>query len=174
MQTHLVLTVIAEDQPGIVEKISSTVTSMGGNWLESSMINLAGKFAGVALVEVPKNRQSDLCDALKTLKEVGIRVTVETSLSEFESKAGEPVLLKIVANDRPGIVQEFSQLFSSLNVNVEALDTYCESAAMSSEQLFEATATVVMPIGMDFDDLASSLESLSDDLMVEFIEFDEE
>jgi glycine cleavage system regulatory protein len=174
MQTHLVLTVITEDHPGIIEQLSSTVTAMNGNWLESSMIKLAGKFAGVILVQLDTDRQKELTDALHSLKEAGIRVTVETCRPDFESQSGHPVLLKIVANDRPGIVQEFSQLFSSLNVNVEALDTYCESAAMSSEQLFEATVTVVLPAEMDMDDLASNLESLSDDLIVEFIDFEEE
>lgn len=173
MHTHLVLTIITEDQPGILEKISAQVSDLGGNWLESSMINLAGKFAGVALVEIAEDRHAELSIALQDLKASGIRVTVEASRPEYEIKTGEPILLKIVANDRPGIVQEFSHLLASLNVNIEALDTYCESAAMSSDQLFEATATVVLPEGMDADDLVTHLETLSDDLMVEFVDLDD-
>lgn len=32
---HLVLTVIATDHPGLVERIAQCIASHGGNWLES-------------------------------------------------------------------------------------------------------------------------------------------
>ena len=53
MGTFLVLTVIGEDRPGLVEALSETVAVHGGNWLESRMAHLAGRFAGLARVEVP-------------------------------------------------------------------------------------------------------------------------
>lgn len=47
MSTFLVLTVIADDKPGIVEQLAATITEHGGNWLESRMAQMAGKFAGI-------------------------------------------------------------------------------------------------------------------------------
>ncbi|HLP77739.1 MAG TPA: ACT domain-containing protein, partial [Candidatus Paceibacterota bacterium] len=37
MQRSLVMTVIGQDRPGLVESIASLVTEHGGNWLESRM-----------------------------------------------------------------------------------------------------------------------------------------
>ncbi|HAW24640.1 MAG TPA: glycine cleavage system protein R, partial [Pseudomonas sp.] len=42
---HLVLTVIAEDQPGLVECLAKCIAEHGGNWLESRMSRMAGQFA---------------------------------------------------------------------------------------------------------------------------------
>lgn len=48
----LVLTAIGDDRAGLVSALSDAVAERGGNWLESQLARLAGKFAGIALVEV--------------------------------------------------------------------------------------------------------------------------
>ncbi|MBL8502453.1 MAG: glycine cleavage system protein R, partial [Rhodocyclaceae bacterium] len=48
--TFLVLTVIGDDRPGLVGELSAAISSHQGNWLESSMSHLAGKFAGIVKV----------------------------------------------------------------------------------------------------------------------------
>ena len=50
---HLVLTIIAADKPGLVERIAQNIASHGGNWLESRMAHMAGQFAGILRVSVP-------------------------------------------------------------------------------------------------------------------------
>ena len=45
--TFLVLTVIGDDRPGLVEQLAAAISEHRGNWLESSMAHLAGKFAGI-------------------------------------------------------------------------------------------------------------------------------
>ena len=60
---HLVLTVIAPDQPGLVERIAQCIAAHGGNWLESRMARLANKFAGLLLVSVPEGRADALVAA---------------------------------------------------------------------------------------------------------------
>ena len=47
MQTELILTVVGDDRPGMVQDAANCVREVGGNWLESRMTRLAGKFAGV-------------------------------------------------------------------------------------------------------------------------------
>ena len=40
MQHSLVMTVIGNDRPGLVESVASIVAEHGGNWLESRMSRL--------------------------------------------------------------------------------------------------------------------------------------
>ena len=42
----LILTAIGDDRPGLVGELSAAISAHQGNWLESSMSRLAGKFAG--------------------------------------------------------------------------------------------------------------------------------
>ena len=60
MNTYLVLTVIGDDKPGLVESLSSVIADHQGNWLESSMSQLAGKFAGILKVSVNKDHAQAL------------------------------------------------------------------------------------------------------------------
>jgi glycine cleavage system regulatory protein len=54
--TFLVLTVIGDDRPGLVGELSAAIAAHQGNWLESSMSHLAGKFAGIVRVACPSHR----------------------------------------------------------------------------------------------------------------------
>lgn len=167
MKHYIALTIIADDRPGIIEKIAGVVAIHGGNWLESSMSRLSGKFAGILLVDIAEEKQASLLVALDALYVYGIRISGETS-NTTEPIAGDRFVFTVVGNDRPGIVGELSSLLARLQVNVEELYTNCEAAPMSSEILFRATATVALPeSGLNKDQLQSALESLSDDLMVE-------
>jgi glycine cleavage system regulatory protein len=166
MKHYLALTVIANDRPGIVERIADVVTRAGGNWLESSMSRLAGKFAGILLVDIAEDRQAALLTALEQLEQQGIRVTGE-ACSSLNPADGERVTLTVVGNDRPGIVGEISGILARLQVNVEELNTHCEDAPMSSEILFRAIATLQLPQDLDRGRLQQALENVSDDLMVE-------
>ena len=49
MQKQLVLTILADDQPGIVEQLASVIINHKGNWTQSSMSRLGEKFAGILL-----------------------------------------------------------------------------------------------------------------------------
>ena len=51
MKASLVITLIGADRPGLVNALAARAAAAGANWLESSMAQLAGKFAGVVRPE---------------------------------------------------------------------------------------------------------------------------
>ena len=169
MTDYLVLTVIADDREGIVEQISQTISHHGGNWMESSMARLAGKFAGILMVEVEPAKHADLEQALGELSVHGIKIIVGQSAPSAEKEA-EVSCIEIVANDRPGIVGEISALLASHSVSLISLETFCESTPMSAGMMFYAHTYLQLPSGMTGDQLTDILESLSDDLMVEIVD----
>ncbi len=169
MTDYLVLTVIADDREGIVEQISQTISHHGGNWMESSMARLAGKFAGILMVEVEPAKHADLEQALGELSVHGIKIIVEQSAPSAEKEA-EVSCIEIVANDHPGIVGEISALLASHSVSLISLETFCESTPMSAGMMFYAHTYLQLPSGMTGDQLTDILESLSDDLMVEIVD----
>ena len=73
----LVLTVIGDDRPGLVEQLSTAISAHQGNWLESSMSHLAGKFAGIVSIDLPQDQMAVLEKSLAALPD--LRVTAETS-----------------------------------------------------------------------------------------------
>ncbi|MEX1198036.1 MAG: ACT domain-containing protein [Pseudohongiellaceae bacterium] len=163
--TYLILTLIGDDRPGLVDSLARTVADHGGNWLESSMSQLAGKFAGILRINVDAAKADALIEELHALE--GIRLVVERGrASDVETESGL-LHLSLVGNDRPGIVREVFQVLAAQHVNVESLETDCVSAPMSADMLFQASASLRVPPGMDTEPLREALERIADDLIVE-------
>jgi glycine cleavage system regulatory protein len=165
--SDLVLTLIGPDRPGLVEAVAEVVSSHGGNWLESRMAHLAGKFAGILRVEIPDSKAKALLAGLADLESRGLKIVGEPSSEGGHPEPGRTLDLELVGLDRPGIVREISQLLASSGANVEELSTDRSSAPMSGEMLFLAKARVRLPSNADLGTLRRGLERLASDLMVE-------
>jgi len=171
MSSHtvsLVLTVIGDDRPGLVEQLASAISQHEGNWLESSMSHLSGKFAGIVCVSVAGSQLVALKEKLAHLP--GLRITSEESERVDGSKATSGtrhLKLSLVGHDRIGIVREVSQVLAQHSINVESLQTHTSSAPMSAAILFHATADLTASPMLDASVLTADLELLSNDLMVD-------
>jgi glycine cleavage system regulatory protein len=163
-QNVLVITVIGDDRPGLVGELSATITAHQGNWLESSMAHLAGKFAGIVKVAVPRPQAEALKSGLSSLS--GLKVTAECS-AETPLAGRRRLRLSLVGHDRIGIVKEVTQVLARHAVNVEELTTHVSSAPMSAETLFHANAELSAATTLDSRILAADLERISNDLMVD-------
>jgi glycine cleavage system regulatory protein len=167
VRSQLVLTLIGPDRPGLVEALAAQIAKHGGNWEESRMAHLSGRFAGILRVSVPSDGAAALTQALTSLDREGLRVVVEGAAPADAAGGGSCVRLSLVGNDREGIVREISQALARRNVNVDELHTRCDDAPMGGGQLFRAEALLRLPSGVSADDLRALLEALADDLMVE-------
>ena len=167
MNTKIVLTVLAEDQPGIIQTVSNVLKQYGGNWDQSSMSSLAGQFAGILLASVPEKHAGECVKALHGLKKAGLQVLAHISDEPQEDKATSQYSLDLVGNDRPGIVHDITTLLAGHGVSVLDLETRVESASMAGGALFRASATLEVPHPVDVDILADDLEELANDLMVD-------
>jgi glycine cleavage system regulatory protein len=164
MNSNLILTVIGDDRPGLVSELAAVISSHQGNWVESAMSNLAGKFAGIVRVAVPQANEAALQKALAAL--TGLIVTAESSGEKVPTK-GRRLKLSLVGHDRIGIVREVSQVLAGHAVNVEALTTRTASAPMSAEILFYADAELLAGPDLDTRVLAADLERISGEFMVD-------
>ena len=166
--TDVVVTLLGADRPGLVELVAGVIAANGGNWLESRMSRLGGKFAGILRAELPPDRVQAALAALAALEGRGLKVVAEVAPArgcgrERQADAAGAGRASIV----PGIVREISQLLAASGVNVEELVTNRTSAPMSGETLFEARAHVRVPAGMNVASLRAGLERIASDLVVE-------
>lgn len=165
MSAFLIVSMMTNDRPGLVETLSRIVKEHEGNWLESRMSHLAGKFAGIVHVQVNSGKKDALKTALTQLKAHGWIITIEDSENAQQIEANAK--LSIVGNDRPGIVKDVAQALAKLDVNVLELNTRFESAAMTAEALFKTHAEINIPKDLELDVVRDALENISNDLMVE-------
>ncbi|HXZ96767.1 MAG TPA: ACT domain-containing protein [Burkholderiales bacterium] len=173
MRAAIVLTVIGPDRPGLVALLSQTVAAHEGNWLESRMMRLAGKFSGIVLVNVPRARVRELTEALSELEAHGNKFMIEV-IGAGEALGDQRALsLELIGQDHPGIIRDISQALASCNINIEELVTKCVDASWSGESLFQAKARLRVPQDMPTDELRKILEALANELMVDITLEDE-
>ena len=121
MNQYLTLTIIADDRPGIIEKVAAVVTANGGNWLESSMSRLAGNdrpgIVGelsslLARLHVNVEELCTHCEDAPMSSEVLFRATAVVSLPTSGSSPGL---------NRDQLQDELEALSDDLMVELESL-----------------------------------------------------
>jgi glycine cleavage system regulatory protein len=163
----LILTVIASDEPGLVERLSDAVHRHGGSWQNSHMARLAGRFAGILEVRVGERETAALFKELHGLEASGIKVTIQDARMASGVPDYRVLQLELLGQDRPGIIRDISAALVAIEVNVVELATECTSAAMSGELLFQARARLRHPLARSVVELRETLEKIAADLMVD-------
>lgn len=169
MQQFLMITLLADDRVGLVETLASLISQHQGNWLESSMAQLAGKFAGILRVSIAQPQLAALTAALQEQTDWQIQIASELPAAQ-PSPYTRQVQISLMAHDRVGIVRELSAILAASAMNVHKLTTFCASAPMSGEQLFNAIVDAQAEPSLNLSALKAALEGLSDDAMVDVAE----
>jgi glycine cleavage system regulatory protein len=172
VNTSFIVTFIGDDKPGLVEQLSSAIEKNGGNWHESRLSQLGGKFAGLILVSLAEDKGHVLEDSLKGLAASGlsVRVTATSEVSNvpaasdqetFSAQTGRQIGLSLVGPDRPGIVREISRALAERKINVLEMDSAVSSAPMSAETLFHARLKAAIPEDVVMGELQDVLDEIA-------------
>jgi glycine cleavage system regulatory protein len=171
---RLVLTVIGDDRSGLVSALADVVTAHGGNWEQSQLAELAGKFAGIVVVNVSPERADDMSAALRSLDGL-LEVTAHpggdegagAEAAEGTDETWQRLHVDLLGNDRPGIVREVSAVLSRHELSIETMTTATREAPMAGGLLFEAHVVVRVPVGAETAALRADLERLATELVVD-------
>lgn len=164
----LVLTVIGDDRPGLVDALSGVISEHGGNWDTSRMARLAGKFAGIVMVTVPDAEADALVTDLEPLEAQGVlHVTVERAEPIETEAAAVSATMEIFGLDHPGIIHEVSQALAERGVSINELETETRDAPMAGGTVFEARAALRIPVDVLQPELEETLRRLADSLAVD-------
>lgn len=164
------LTVIGDDRAGLVEALSSAVSAHGGNWENSQLAELAGKFAGIVVVTVPAERAEDLTDALGGLVgllDVSAHPGSEGAEPPQAAEDAPRLTIDIIGNDHAGIVHDVSSVLARHDLSIETIATESRDAPMAGGRLFEAHIVARVPAGAEPAAVRADLERLATELLVD-------
>ncbi|MAV25163.1 MAG: glycine cleavage system protein R [Gammaproteobacteria bacterium] len=164
---QLVISFVGDDRPGIVQMLSSVVKEHEGNWLESRMSRLAGKFAGIVRIELPGEQLEQLKAALSAVSDISVLFEESENATEDPTSLGYS--LNIIGPDRVGILQEVTSDLSRQDINVVDMETRVGAAPMTGDLTFYAQANVTAPHSIDLDELQRRLDATADELGVDIL-----
>ena len=167
MTARVILVVTGSDRPGLTKALADAVHAAGGNWLESHLSRLGGKYVGSVLVELDAAAFPELVAQVSSVDASGLRVSLIAADDETPT-GGDTLTVELVGQDHPGIVREVTTVLAALGVNIDSLTTSTEHGAWSGEPLFRAEARVTLPQGVDRDEVQAALEAISGEVMVDF------
>lgn len=165
--SRVILTAIGSDRPGLTQALADAVMAASGNWLESHLSRLGGKYVCSVLVELDGDGLDRFERAITSVDALGLKVMLVPA-GEEPGTAGEALTVELVGQDRPGIVREVTTILAGLGVNIEELATATENSSWSGERLFRANLKLRLPANAGSEQVRTALEAISSEIMVDF------
>jgi len=167
VSARIILSVMGSDRPGLTRALAEAVHDAGGNWLESRLSRLGGKYVGSVLVELDEGALAPLEAAIRAVDASGLRVGIVPAETDAPAPA-DSMQFELVGQDRPGIVREVTAVLARLGVNIEEFETGTEPEAWSGGLLFRARARLTLPADVTCEAVQTELEAISGEIMVDF------
>lgn len=166
VSNRFLISFYCDDRPGVVERLSAAVDGAQGNWLDSQLARLGGRFAGVVHVQLPADAGDLLAARLGELESEGITATLTTA-GDKSTPYSATQTINLLGPDRPGIVLELTKALHRAGFNVQTLETTVETAPMSGEALFRAIAKIELLEGARLDELEWQLDAMAEAMTLE-------
>lgn len=157
-----IVTLLAQDRPGIVRDASSALSSLGGNITRLSQTVVRGYFTIIMSVEMPGERtQSEIRQAVERNGAVGefeVNVRPYQEPAVCQSCETERFTLSMQGQDQPGIIARTTTYLASLNINIEDFYSYVHSGTLLM------LAQVSVPVTLDAEEVQKGLEQVGREL----------
>ncbi|WP_211826319.1 glycine cleavage system protein R [Kistimonas asteriae] len=164
---HFILTATGPDIPDIEEQLCNSVTQHHGHTIESNMSHMGGHFTGMMLFHIESQHTSALKNALKGVEQSGVHVEIEPSHAKETSN--NTIAINVIADNSPELLSDIARILTEKHIRLGAVHTDTLSAPYTGEPLQRIQAKLFYPIDTSLDSIQASLESISPELMVEFL-----
>jgi len=158
-----VISVIGEDQVGIVSKVTQFLFKKGVNIVDIEQTVVHSQFTMVLLVQPLRFRfqSKQVKTGLSRLaKRLDVNITM-TPLREYKglrlAETKKPYVLTILGPDRPGIVAAFSSIFSKHHCNIERIKMIARGELLAMEMWIDLREAYFPVLRMDLTAVAKRI-----------------
>ena len=164
-QQHLVITAVGVDRPGIVNAITRHVSSCDCNIEDSRLAMLGEEFTFIMLLSGSWNAIS-LIESTLPLKGAELELLIVMKRTTFRERPPMPatVWVQIEVADSPHIIERFTDLFDSQQMNIAELVSRTQPAAENQPPLLYIQITAHSPASQDAAMIEQAFNSLCTEL----------
>ena len=164
-KTHVVVTSIGTDRPGIVADLSGWILAHDGNIEASRMSQLGGEFATIILVSGDEDLAGRLADSRAEFEAASGLAVATKPVTGTPPASGEPLLrysLRATSLDHPGIVNQVAALLRQHHINIVSASTRTTPAPFTGAPIFQFQMEVDIPGKLPLTRLREALHLLGD------------
>lgn len=166
MATVFITTIVGKDKPNTIKDIAEITRSLGGEWSKSKVSKLDNQFAALMKVVIDEDNEQPLKDKLQSAyPDLHFFHTPADDISEGEIQT---VTLTVDCEDRPGLTHDITKVLSDLSLEAENMEFHRLPVTPVGGTVYTAKMTVKIPESMTQENLAESIESVSDCIRVNF------
>lgn len=159
MSNWYMLTLVGEDRPGIVARVTAALFDGGCNLGEAAMARLGGNFSIMLMVQAGGNERS-LSGLLETVVDsLGLRMHVDAIEGRLHEHLVPDVCVRVFGADRSGIVAQVTGALAEAGLNI--LDLESDVGGTEAQPLYIMTIEGQATEGIDA--LRSALEVVARD-----------
>jgi len=170
MTDRWTITLMGENQSLILETLSDMIVQYQGNWLDSRLAQMDGKFVGIISASIPKKNSGKLQDELESFadeREIVMLVTI----NGFHQKDSTPIVsLKISAEDRRGIVLDLANILRDQHLIVREFNTHMIRDSQNQSRIFSSQLVLELPEPKK-STLIDAIQALGKDFLVDIERF---
>jgi glycine cleavage system transcriptional repressor len=162
--SHLVLSALASDRPGLVAELTAFLTERGANIEDSRMTVLGGEFGMMVLIGGPgASLDRIVADAPAFGERTGASILVRRTKSPEDHRraATIPYVITADALDHEGIVRAVAHAIAELGINIVSLETSSYNAPVTGAALFRLEAQVDVPGGVALSRVRKTMDDVA-------------
>jgi glycine cleavage system transcriptional repressor len=123
MSHWYMLTLVGEDRPGIVARVTAALFEGGCNLGEAAMVRLGGNFTIMLMVQF-EGEERDLTDLLETVVDsLGLRMHLDLIEGHLHQHLLPDVCVRVFGADRSGIVAQVTGALAEAGLNILDLES---------------------------------------------------
>lgn len=165
MDTHLVISAIGPDRPGLIDELSRAILDCGCNIGDSRMAVLGSELAIMMALAGHWNAIAKFENLLPKLEEsLDVKIISKRSEPRVGTENLIPYGVEVVSIDHPGIVYEVTNFFSRRGINVEDLYTSSYPAPHTGASMFALHMTIGIPSDTAIASVRGDFMDFCDDL----------
>ncbi|MDH5191805.1 MAG: glycine cleavage system protein R [Gammaproteobacteria bacterium] len=161
---YLVISALGADRPGIVNDLSSIILENQCNIVDSRMSMLGGEFAIILMISGNWNDVAKLEDKLPQIqKKLGLVIAHKRTEERSQKTGLVPYEVEVISIDRPGIMFQLANFFSTRDINIEEVNTNSYAAAHTGTPMFATSMIVDIPANVSVTSLREEFLDFCDE-----------
>jgi glycine cleavage system transcriptional repressor len=165
--TWSVLTLVGEDQPGIVAAVSKTLFDAGCQLAEASMMRLGGNFA--IMLRVSHEQGQDLQAILEPVcTDMHLHLHLDEDVAAARHHVEPDVHITVYGADRSGIVAQVTGALAEAGLNIIDLETAVGGSAAKPIYIMTIEGNATRGI----DVLQKAIDALRNDIEINLVPVD--